>query len=182
MNRVIIFLTLSIPVILISWRSLSDFRNHGFYRFFSWECILWLFATNSKFWFINPLSINQIFSWILLLISIYFVIAGVTVMKKKGKPSKSRNEDGLFQFEQTTELINTGVFRYIRHPLYSSLLFLTWGIYLKHPTFELLMISFLSTFFVYLTAIMDEKECISFFGEKYLHYMKSTRRFIPYLL
>lgn len=103
-------------------------------------------------------------------------------MKKIGKPEKNRNNKTLYQFEQTTELIDKGIFKYIRHPLYSSLLFLTWGIFLKNPTFELLFVTILSTIFLYLTAIFDEKECVIFFGDKYTEYMKRSKRFIPYLI
>lgn len=181
MDRYIIFGILSILIIVISWRTLFNLKSHGFYRFFSWECVVWLFAANYKFWFTNAFSINQIFSWIFLIISGYLIIVGVILMKKIGKPDKNRDKKNLYQFEQTTELIDKGIFKYIRHPLYSSLLFLTWGIFLKNPSFELFIISLLSTISLYLTAIFDEKECIIYFGEKYSEYMKRSKRFIPYI-
>jgi len=182
MNRLIVFLILSIPVIIISWRTMFSIKSHGFYRFLSWECILWLLSANCKYWFNSPLSIIQIFSWILLIISGYLIIAGVSLMKERGKAGKNRNESSLYEFEKTTELIDTGIFKYIRHPLYSSLLFLTWGIFLKHPTIELLIVSLFSTLFLLMTAISDEKECVDYFGDKYLDYMKRSKMFIPYII
>lgn len=182
MDRIIIFLALSIPVIIISWRTLFNLKSHGFFRFLSWECIIWLFAANYKYWFVDPFSINQIFSWISLIISAYLIIAGVILMKKRGRPNSDRNEKALYSFEKTTELVDKGIFKYIRHPLYSSLLFLTWGIFLKNLTFELLLISLLSTIFLFQTAILDEKECIAYFGDKYIEYMKRSKRFIPYII
>ena len=182
MDRVIIFLILSVPIIIISWRTIFNIKNHGFYRFFSWECIIWLLATNYKYWFDNPFSINQIFSWILLIVSGYLVVIGMILIKKIGKPKRERNEKTLYQIEQTTNLIDTGIYKYIRHPLYSSLLFLTWGILLKNITFELLLIAVLSTAFLYLTARFEEKECVIFFGDKYTQYMKKSKRFIPYII
>lgn len=181
MNRIILFSILSIPVIIISWRTIFSIKSHGFYRFFSWECILWLFATNCRYWFDDPFSVGHILSWIFLIISGYLIIVGVILMKKMGKPEPDRNEETLYQFERTTELIDSGIFRHIRHPLYSSLLFLTWGIFLKNISVELIVVSALSTVFLYLTAIFDEKECIEFFGDKYLEYMKRSKRFIPYI-
>lgn len=103
-------------------------------------------------------------------------------MKKKGRPGNEREEKNLYKFENTSELIDTGIFKYIRHPLYSSLIFLTWGIYFKNTSLELLIIAFLSTVFLYLTAIIDEKECIRFFGNKYKEYMKRSKRFIPFII
>lgn len=181
MERLIIFAVLSIPVIILSWRTLFDVRSHGFYRFFSWECMLWLFASNFRFWFDDPFSLKQICSWILLVYSIYPVVAGTVQLKKAGKPGGNREEKALYNFEKTSELVDTGIYKYIRHPLYSSLIFLTWGIFLKNTTVFLFLVALLSTAFLYLTAWFDEKECIRYFGEKYAEYMKRTKRFIPYL-
>jgi len=172
---------LSLPVIILSWRTLLNFKSHGFYRFFSWECILWLLITNLRYWFDDPFGIQQIISWIFLLVSVYLVIAGAVLLKNAGKPDKQRDEKTLFQFEKTSELIEIGIFRYIRHPLYASLLFLTWGILLKHPAGMALITALTSTLFLFLTAIFDEQECILFFGEKYKDYMKRTKRFIPFV-
>jgi protein-S-isoprenylcysteine O-methyltransferase Ste14 len=182
MERLIFFGILSLPVIILSWRALFSIKNHGFFRFFSWECIIWLFVNNYKFWFDHPLSTKQIFSWVLLLYSIYLVIYGARMIKKIGRPEKGRGEKELFEFEKTTELVDQGIFKYIRHPLYSSLLFLTWGIFLKNTSYSLFAVSLISTVFLYLTAILDEKECINFFGDKYREYMKRSKRFIPFIV
>jgi protein-S-isoprenylcysteine O-methyltransferase Ste14 len=181
MERIIIFGILSLPVVYLSWRTLFTVRSHGFYRFFSWECIIWLFVSAYHFWFDDPFGIRQVISWIFLFLAAYLVIAGVVLLKRKGKPIKNRDEKELFQFEKTSELIDQWIFRYIRHPLYSSLLFLTWGIFLKNITLSLLFVALCSSVFLYLTAIFDEKECILFFGNPYNEYMKRTKRFIPFI-
>ena len=182
MEKLIIYGILSVPILIISRKTLFNFRSHGFYRVFSWECILWLFVSNYRFWFENAFGFRQIFSWIFLCLGAYLVVSGVIWLKKAGKPTKTRDEDLLFEFEKTSELVDTGIFKYIRHPLYSSLIFLTWGIYLKNVTLPLFIVAISSTIFLYLTAVFDEKECIAYFGDKYTHYMKRTKRFIPFLL
>jgi protein-S-isoprenylcysteine O-methyltransferase Ste14 len=181
MVKFLLFGLLSLPVILVSRRSLLSPGNHGFYRFFSWECILWLLVNNVPFWIEDPLSFRQIISWLLLFSSIYYVAAGTTLLVKKGRPDTTKERDNLYSFEKTTELVDKGIYRYIRHPLYGSLLLLTWGVFLKHTTPSLFLISFISTLFLYLTALADEKECISYFGWKYLDYMKRSKRFIPFV-
>jgi protein-S-isoprenylcysteine O-methyltransferase Ste14 len=138
-------------------------------------------VSNYLFWFDRPLCVRQIFSWIFLFLGAYLVIAGAIMLRKGGKPSKSRDEETLFEFEKTSQLVDTGIFKYIRHPLYSSLLFLTWGILLKNPDIWLIVAAVVSSIFLYLTAISDEKECIAYFGEKYRQYMKMSKRFIPYI-
>ena len=182
MKTLIIFGLLSLPILIMSWRSLFHITSHGFYRFFSWECIIWLFVNNYKFWFVNPFCIKQIFSSIFLLLSGYLVIRGAILLIKIGKPVPNRDNKMLYPFEKTSELVDKGVFKYIRHPLYSSLLFLTWGLFLKNTLSGLLFIAVLSTIFLYLTAIFDEKECIKHFGDKYHEYMKRSKRFIPFII
>jgi protein-S-isoprenylcysteine O-methyltransferase Ste14 len=179
MDKYLLFLVLSIPLLILSWRTIFDYKSHGFYRFFSWECIVLLLANNYSYWFTNPFSARQVCSWILLLLSIYPVVAGAVLLKKAGRQEKINSRETLFKFERTTSLVETGIYSYIRHPLYSSLLLLTWGILLKNPVADMIAIAVLSSVFLYLTAVFDEKECIAFFGNKYIEYMKRSKMFIP---
>lgn len=181
-QELLFFLVLSIPVMVISWRTLFNVKSHGFYRFFAWEGILWLAINNWRYWFDDPASLKQLVSWILLLISGYLVIAGSRVFIKTGKIDRSREDKNLFGFEKTTKLIETGVYRFIRHPLYASLFYLAWGIFFKHTTTTLLLVTVLSSFLLYLTSRFDEKECLGYFGEEYRTYMSRTWMFVPYLL
>jgi len=182
MDKVILFIALSLPVIYLSKQSLFDIKSHGFPRFFSWECIIALFVANYKFWFVEPFSVHQVISWFLLVIAAYMVLAGVVLLRKARKPGVVRVDEKLFKFEKTTELVTTGIFKYIRHPLYSSLLFLTWGIYLKHPTVIMAFVALLSSGLLWFTAVGDEKECTAYFGDSYSDYMKGTKRFIPFVI
>jgi protein-S-isoprenylcysteine O-methyltransferase Ste14 len=181
MYKIIAFLILSVPVVIVSWRSLFSLTNHGLYRFLAWECILWLAVNNITWWFDDAFSFRQIVSWIFLFYCIYPATAGAILMKQKGKSDQNR-DGSLYTFEKTTELVDKGIFGYIRHPLYSSLLFLSWGIFLKNITLFTVIIAFLSTVFLFTTALMEERENIAFFGEKYKEYMKRTKMFVPYIL
>lgn len=181
MESIILFVLFSVPVIIISWRTLFNMKSHGFYRFLSWECIILLFVSNYKVWFQHPFSIPQIISWVLLFSSIYLVIAGAMLLKKSGKPRKERDEDKLYAFEKTSTLVETGIYKYIKHPMYASLLFLTWGIYFKDMSLALFIVAMLSTICLYLTAKADEEECIEYFGPEYIEYMKYKKMFIPFI-
>jgi len=103
-------------------------------------------------------------------------------MKTKGKADRTREDKELYSFERTTALIETGIYKYIRHPLYGSLVFLTWGIFFKNTELDLLVISVLATFFFFATMLVEEKENIKYFGENYRNYMKRSKMIIPYLL
>jgi protein-S-isoprenylcysteine O-methyltransferase Ste14 len=101
----------------------------------------------------------------------------------RGKPVKQREaEPQLLAFEKTSTLVTTGIYHYIRHPLYSSLLFLTWGIFSKAPAGLGVLLALAATLFLVATARADEAECIRFFGSIYQAYMKQTKMFVPFVL
>lgn len=181
MSPLLQFLILSIPVVYFSRRNLLHPKSHGFFRFFGWEILVWLFISNRHYWFNHPLSINQVTSWILLIVAAYLVVAGGLDLLRKGKPSSERIDPHLFGFEKTTELVDTGIYRFIRHPLYASLIYLSWGILLKNITIPLLLLTIIASILFYLTAKHDEKECIEYFGDKYLGYIKRSKMFIPFV-
>lgn len=180
-GQLIGFILFSLPLALFSRRSLLEPGTHGFYRFLAWEGMLWLLVANVRFWFVDPWALRQILSWILLLISLLFVVQGVVQFRRYGKAHPERHDTRLLSFEKTTELVETGIYRYIRHPMYSSLQFLTWGIFLKHPTAGLFGVTVIVTALLVETALIDEKECLAYFGEAYRHYMQRTKRFIPFI-
>ena len=182
MWKVISFVVATILLVYISRTSLRQPGSHGFYRFFAWECILLLFLLNIEKWYVNPFSWHQLISWTLLFASIAPLIFGVRTLRKRGKPTKERSNDpSLYAFEKTSTLVTTGVYAYIRHPLYSSLLLLTWGIFFKDLRLPGTALALVATTFLFATARADERECIQFFGAEYQEYMKHTKRFIPFL-
>jgi protein-S-isoprenylcysteine O-methyltransferase Ste14 len=87
----------------------------------------------------------------------------------------------LLAFENTSALVTQGIYRFIRHPLYCSLILLTWGIFFKDLVWHGLVLALAATLLLFATARADEKECIRFFGDPYQVYMRGTKRFIPFI-
>jgi len=181
MTQLLTFAIVSTFFIYVSRKSLFRPHSHGFYRFFAWECILALVLLNFPHWVENPFSLHQLISWLLLLISIFLVVHGVHLLQIIGKPNENRPDAELLEFEKTTYLVTVGAYKYIRHPLYSSLLFLAWGAFLKHPSLLGLLLAFIASLFLLLTAKSDESECLQHFGSTYQTYMLGTKKFIPFL-
>lgn len=182
MFKLFAFLVLSAVLVYISRASLRVPRSHGFYRFFAWEFIVALFLLNVDVWFQAPFSWYQLVSWFLLLVSIIPMVFGIRELITHGKPVAHREtEPQLIAFEKTTSLVTSGIYRYIRHPLYSSLLFLTWGIFFKALSWPGMLLALAATLFLVATARADEIECIHFFGPPYHAYMKRSKRFVPFL-
>ena len=179
--KLTVFLLASLVIAILSRKSLKAPKSHGFFRFFAWETILALFLLNLDVWFVQPFSWHQLISWPLLIASAFLVIHGVLLLKQIGKPKAQSAADVRFDFEKTTMLVTTGVYGYIRHPLYSSLLLLAWGIYFKQPGWLSSILVAASMIFLILTAKAEERENIGFFGPVYQEYMTQTKMFIPFV-
>jgi protein-S-isoprenylcysteine O-methyltransferase Ste14 len=180
--KLIILVVLTAIFLIISRSSLSNPGSHGFYRFIAWELILLLLLLNVTYWFEHPFSWFQVISWLFLILSLVPLILGVILLSKLGKRVATRQDDrALLPFEKTSTLVKVGIFRYIRHPLYASLLLLTWGTFLKHPSWLASILALLASLFLFLTALAEEKEMLKYFGIEYQVYMKETKRFIPFV-
>ncbi|MGO4391108.1 isoprenylcysteine carboxylmethyltransferase family protein [Variovorax sp. M-6] len=176
------FVAISVALFLASRRALRQPGSHGFYRFFAWECILGLVLLNLPVWGNEPLAPHQLASWFLLVVSAWLPLHAVRLLKRIGKPTEARNDDALFDFEKTSALVSSGAFRYIRHPMYTALICLAWGAFLKQFSWLGLALALAATTLLFLTALRDEQECLTHFGEAYRAYMRGTRRFVPFVV
>ena len=175
MIRLIIFIVISAGFIVWSWPFLRNPRSHGFFRFFAFEATVALILLNVIYWFQNPLSTHQIVSWVLLGASLVMAIHGFYLLGTIGK-AKNLNID------ETKALVKVGAYRYIRHPLYSSILYMAWGVFFKDPSFLGIILVVAIMVFITATAKVEERESLLKFGADYAEYMKGTKMFIPFLL
>ncbi|MBU1566243.1 MAG: isoprenylcysteine carboxylmethyltransferase family protein [Proteobacteria bacterium] len=179
--RSLLFVVVTLVFLFISRKALRNPKCHGFYRFFAFEGVLFLVLHNYPFWFIEVFAPRQIVSWLLLSASILFLIQGLHMLRKAGG-SKTRTETPEnFAFENTTTLVTGGIYRYIRHPMYGSLLLLTWGAFFKHLSVSGLVAGALTTILLFVVGLIEEKENLEFFGNTYLEYRKPTKMFLPFL-
>jgi protein-S-isoprenylcysteine O-methyltransferase Ste14 len=162
-------------IVLFSWfLSIKYKRYHGIARFFAFESVFILVLLNFSVWFTSPFSVLQIISWVLMLLSAWIAVDGYLILKRKGKPDSN--------FENTSVLVKSGLYKYIRHPLYLSIFLLGTGIMLKNTGIIQLSLGAVNLTAIYLTARIEEKEMISKFGDEYREYIKETRMFIPFIL
>lgn len=178
MWQIMLFLLGALVIAGISWRVFSNLRSHGFFRFLAFEAMWAVIVINIPWWFHDVLSLRQVVSWTLLLGSLGLAISGFFLLLTAGRSSGKRSSTN-FAFEQTSRLVTAGPYRYIRHPLYTSLILLVWGTAFKTGSFASIFFSLLATGFLYLTALLEEEENLERFGEAYVKYMDSTRMFVP---
>lgn len=182
MNEILAFLAGTALLTWFSRKALRAAKSHGFYRYFAWEAILLLLVLNHSPRGEDATSPHQTVSWVLMLLSILLALLGLFGLRRQGKAGQQRNDPALYGFERTTALVSSGVFKYIRHPMYTSLIALAWGAYFQNPTLLGSFIATLATYFLLLTAKADERECLQYFGPQYASYKERTRMFIPYIL
>lgn len=132
-----------------------------------------LILLNLEDWFRDPFSPFQIISWVLLICSIVLAAHGFYLLRVVGRPKSG--------IESTTTLVKLGAYKHIRHPLYSSILFLAWGVFFKDVSVIGGILALVATAFLVVTAKMEEAENLRKFGAEYAAYIKTTRMFIPFL-
>lgn len=173
--QLIIFIFSTILIILFSWFvSLKEKRYHGIPRFFVFESLVILGLLQAKVWFDDPFSVRQIISWILLFGSIPYALGALILFHRHGKHGRN--------FENTTKLVTRGLYKYIRHPMYASLLFLGMGMFFKDINWISSVMIAVISLAVFLTCKVEEKEMILKFGKEYRIYMKKTRMWIPWMI
>ncbi|MGD0483609.1 MAG: isoprenylcysteine carboxylmethyltransferase family protein [Gemmatimonadales bacterium] len=169
-------------VTALSWRSLRQPSSHGFFRFFAFLAILCLIALNLPRWFERPWSLPQLASWTLLVASLFPAVLGFRLLRRRGRPTRPDPGSPLMGFENTSALVTSGIYRFIRHPLYASLVYLTWGVALKSVSWLTAGLAVVATGFLVATAKAEEVENLSRFGAAYGEYMARTRLFVPFIL
>lgn len=170
-----LIVTGSLALAWLSRKALLRPKSHGYYRFFAAQLILLLLVLNR-----NPEG-DQTIAQILLAVSAGLVVLGYGALRRFGKPAPGRDDEALLGFEKTTTLVTGSVFRFIRHPMYASLLALAWAFHFRDPSWLAFALAAGASWLLDRTARADERECIAYFGDDYAAYMRRTRRFVPYL-
>lgn len=176
------FVIFSTGLIFLSLPSFRRANSHGVFRFVGWEALLALLILNIPYWRDDPILPRQIVSWLFLAFSIYLAVESFYLLITRGKPGRERKDNTLLGLEKTTRMVTSRIYRFIRHPMYSSLIFLAWGAFLKQINWLTFSLTIVATVFLVIGAMQEERENIEYFGEQYKLYMVRTKRFIPFLV
>ncbi len=79
------------------------------------------------------------------------------------------------------ELVTSGPYRYVRHPIYSGILLAMLGTALATSLYLLLAVGVLSIYFIY-SATIEEKLMTASFPATYPSYKTKTKMLIPFVL
>ena len=81
---------------------------------------------------------------------------------------------------QNYTLKTAGMYKYIRHPIYSSVLFMLLGVVILSQSMSGLVLWFLGLFFIAFKTRFEEEQLILKFPE-YPEYSKRTKKLIPFI-
>lgn len=181
-QRLVIFVVGSLLNVIFSWRSLHNVHVHGFYRFFIFEGILVMLLINGA---MGPIEISdwlKRMSQFLNALAVVLVVTGVYQLRRSGGYRERETFPANKPFENTERLVTGGIYHYVRHPMYGSLIMFAWGICLGYPTKAGAALAVITTLAAYMAAKVEERENAAHFGDHYVRYMKCTAMFIPFLL
>ena len=84
-----------------------------------------------------------------------------------------------YKEEDSDDLITSGIYKRVRHPIYTATVLLFAGFFFFNPTITHLVHFIAATFYIIIGAYFEEKKLIQNFGEAYLSYRKNTPFIIP---
>ena len=82
----------------------------------------------------------------------------------------------------TGALVQQGLYKYIRHPQYTGLLLLSFGMMIEWITLPLLILYPIMIVMYVRLAKKEEQDMLVEFGDEYKEYMKETKMFIPFII
>ncbi|MBF1078243.1 MAG: isoprenylcysteine carboxylmethyltransferase family protein [Solobacterium sp.] len=113
--------------------------------------------------------------WIFILIGILCFIIGITLWLR------AVIIDKLDTHIIKNELVTTGVYAYVRNPVYSAFMFVCTGVLLIYGNLVLLLLPII--YWGFMTILMkstEEKWLEDLYGQEYIQYLQRVNRCIPW--
>ena len=113
--------------------------------------------------------------WIFILIGILCFVIGITLWLR------AVIIDRLDAHIIKNELVTTGVYAYVRNPVYSAFMFVCTGVLLIYGNLILLLLPII--YWVFMTVLMkstEEKWLEDLYGQEYIQYLQRVNRCIPW--
>ncbi|MBN2258013.1 MAG: isoprenylcysteine carboxylmethyltransferase family protein [Anaerolineaceae bacterium] len=114
---------------------------------------------------LTPYAILQWLGWAIWLISIYFAIAPIFILKKKGGVAKGTS------YVNTTQLVDTNLYAIVRHPQYLAGILFSISLMLLSAHWLVLLLGIISSGLIYVDIQMADQEGLQQFGDTYREYM-----------
>ena len=119
-------------------------------------------------------------STLLQLCGFIIFVAGVFI-STKGRIDLGINwaHGGEYQIKTNQSLVTSGIYKYIRHPIYAGVLYMIIGGQLVVESYLVIPLTLLYYSMLYFQTGKEERLLTEHFGQRYVEYMKHTARIFP---
>lgn len=141
--------------------------------------VAWAFGRNLPDGILWGHTLNQyIGNWGMYICIVLNIIGGLLVIVGWRAIHKNywRHDSG------EGKIVNTGIYRYIRHPQYTGFLLITLGMIFEWATIPLLIMWPILIIVYCRLARKEEQDMVQEFGDQYVVYKKQTGMFLPKLI
>ena len=115
----------------------------------------------------------------------YWIVFGLLILGIAFASFNLKEFFGLEQYqesEQKSELVITGIYQYVRHPLYFGTLVLFVGLFFLIPTFKIALVNAISFIYLIIGSRLEEQKLIDYFGQSYIDYKSKVKGLIPFVI
>lgn len=143
--------------------------------FFSLLPLLYFTSKDTNFVFIPSflIKITAIVCIIIGLATLMFAFVVFDRMEFLGFKLPESNQDA--------KLIISGIYHYVRHPLYTGIFFLLLGLFLWKPSIAVILFSITTIVYIEIGSRLEEQKLIDYFGQSYIDYRKQAKRYFPFI-
>ena len=118
-------------------------------------------------------------STLLFYLGIVMAVAGLLIVLFALKNYDILEFTGLGKANPNEKLRITGLNRYVRHPLYTGVFLVVWGIFIATMQMKFLIIAVVTTIYIYIGTKLEERKLLEVFGEDYVRYKEKIGMFFP---
>lgn len=110
------------------------------------------------------------------------IVGGVIVWTSRYQLNKHSYGGGSLSEDKELTLLTNGMYKFIRHPLYTGGLLITIGLELAFRSLIVLSLHTIAFFIIFRDRMLrEETVLLDKFKDKYKEYIKKTKRLIPYI-
>jgi protein-S-isoprenylcysteine O-methyltransferase Ste14 len=114
-----------------------------------------------------------------------FILFGLLITVIAFKAFNIKEFFGILQYEKSEykpDLTISGLYKYVRHPLYFGTILLFIGLFFLYPSSELIVINVIVFIYLIIGSRLEEKKLVDEFGSQYLTYKKEVKGLIPFII
>ena len=114
------------------------------------------------------------------IIGIIFLISGL-VIAILARKTLADNWSGNVELKKDHKLITTGIYAYVRHPIYTGVSFMVFGTFLLYHSILAILLLFIIVGFLSYKLKREEILLLKHFPKEYPAYMRRTKALIPFI-